>query len=95
MRNLHEVTRSISKPTIEKENRRVIITPLFGYDIMISELATITKSHRISRAVVHLGLFLAPTILQITLHNTIGHMIQVSHQGLFEIAKSKCICTRV
>lgn len=72
-----------------------MMTPLISCDIVISELTTITKFHGILHSVVHLGLFLAPNILQITLHNTIGHMIQVSHKGLFGIAKSKCICTRV
>jgi hypothetical protein len=54
-------------------------------NIMISELTTTTISYTISPAVVHLGIFLAPSTLEITLHSTIGHIIQVSHKGLFEM----------
>lgn len=75
LRDLQEVTRSIGKPTAEKESRGVIIKPLIGYDIIVSEPTATTRIHGISHAVVDLGLFLAPSILQITLHGTVGHII--------------------
>jgi hypothetical protein len=80
MRNLRRITCSIVKPAIDKNIPRRD-DALICCDIMISEpttRATMAKSHGILHAVVRLDLFLAPSILQITLHNTIDHMIQVS-----------------